>query len=290
MNDENPIMDRGLNLSRPDATTEEELAEFRDFYTRTKGYPLPAFEFWAQHRPDVLKRYRMQARQTPSDEALRLPLANTLAFLHYYAIVGYEDGILYEVRNCESIGATKPMLIEALGFAFLHAGPRGMRSVYSSSHEHLSRYGDSEQNRDLFPANWDYDYSTLAAGIDYSNPDMPAGEVRVLRDWYLEVCGEVPPHVEVLSDLNPRLLKAYRHRFERTLQGSLPKQMIPYFMIHFDVIRGFGEGIREGVLLARGLGVTREQVGDAISWGMLYGGPSSISIVQESCGDVLSGW
>ena len=47
----------GLDISNPDVTTPEEIANFRRFYDRVKGGSLPSHEFWLEFRPDVPKWY-----------------------------------------------------------------------------------------------------------------------------------------------------------------------------------------------------------------------------------------
>lgn len=284
------IIDRGLNLSNPDVTAPEEYEEFREFYVRHKGYMLPAFEFWGEFRLDVLKRYRLQARQSVDPGVRKLPLAYTLAFLHLYSIMGYEDGILYEVRTSQMFGATRDQILETLAVAFLHAGPRGMRYVATSSRDFIRNFEDRLDVEKAFPDGWAPDADAFRSGLDFSNPELEPEELSRLRQWYMRYEGEIPGYVSLLADLNPALLKAYRQRFENSIRTALPKQMMPYLMVHFEVTRGRPDGIREGVLLAKGFGVSRAQVLDAISWGMLYGGPASVSVVDRAVGDVLRDW
>jgi hypothetical protein len=283
------IIDRGLNLTDLDHTSPEEMEEFRRAYTQSKGYALPAFEFWSELRPDVLKRYRLQARQTPGEGLLTMPLS-VLAHLHYYVIVGYEDGILYEVKHAQDLGATKDEVLETIAFSFIHAGPRGMRFAATSSLEYLRTYEDPPGGGATWPVGWAPDPDALAAGLDFSDPELLPGELEKIEDWYERTCGEIPAHVRFLGEHRPALLKAHRNRFENSARHALPKQMLPYMMIHFNVIRGFAEGIREGVLIARGFGVARDLAADAIAWGGHYGGPAGLAIAQKAVGDVLEAW
>jgi hypothetical protein len=110
-----------------------------------------------------------------------------------------------------------------------------------------------------------------------------------MKQWYLRVEGEVPDYVAFFAANGGRLLKAYRHRFETALR-ILPKQIMPYVMLHIDIMRGNRDGIREGVLLARGFGMTKPQTLEAIAWGMFYGGVESGSIVDEVASDILDQW
>jgi hypothetical protein len=58
-------------------------------------------------------------------------------------------------------------------------------------------------------------------------------------------------------------------------------------MLNYNVVRGFGEGIRENVLLGRALGMSREQLLDAICYGVLHAGANALGIVEQAAGDVL---
>ena len=44
------------------------------------------------------------------------------------------------------------------------------------------------------------------------------------------------------------------------------------------------------MLLARGFGMTKDQVLEAIDWGTFYGGTDAIGLVEEVAGDVLDAW
>ena len=280
-----PLIDRGLDLSNLDSTSPDEFAAFREFYQRTKGYALPAFEFWAEFGPEVLKRYRLQAKQTGA-ESLIVPLS----FLHLYAVIGYSEGILYEIRNAQAMGATKAQILETLAVAFLHAGPRGMQYVATSSQAYLESYEEPTPAAAPFPVGWEPDPKAFESGLDFSEPGLTRAEIASLETWYQRCQGEIPPYVTFLAEFRPSLLKAYRSRFENSIRTALPKQMMPYLMTHFEVVRGSEDGIREGVLLAKGFGLSRAQTVDAIAWGLLYGGPAAASIAERAVGDTLRAW
>jgi hypothetical protein len=53
-------------------------------------------------------------------------------------------------------------------------------------------------------------------------------------------------------------------------------------------VRGFRHGIRENVLLGRALGMTREQLLDAICFAVLNAGANALDVVEEAAGDVLA--
>lgn len=275
--------DRGLDLTRPDEWTDQEADAFRAYYTRNLGGPLAAYELWIEHRPDVLKRHRLQALQAGQREPW-FPLL----FLHYYAVVGYEDGIKYEIHSANSNGITRAQVLDTLAIAFFHAGPLGMRYVAEAG-ELLHTYVDREPAEPVFPAHWAPDSTAFRSGVDFSTLDLTVDDRAAIEDWYRRTLGLVPPYVSFLAEHRPRLLKAYRNRFESTIRGGLPKQMLPVLFLHLNVSRASEDGIRESLLLSRAWGVRKSEAMLAISWGMLYGGTAALSVVARAAGDVVAG-
>ena len=281
-----PLPVDGLRYD-PDVTTPEEIETYRKFYIRTKGYSLPAFEFWLEFRPDVLKRYRANfVRETTSAEEQGRPLAHVMAMLHYYAIVGFEDGILFEIKLAQSHGATRGEILDTLAFAFIHANPMGMQHVALASLEHMKNWEEKPPRPDRWPGGWSFDADAFRSGMDFSSPEPTPRDMEALNDWYQTRLGEVPRYVGFLARHRPGFLKAYRNRFEHALRDGLPKEMVPYLLLNFNVTRGFRDGIREAVLLGKSIGLTKAQLVDAICWAY-YGGMDAISIAEEAAGDIL---
>lgn len=280
------LVDRGLDLGRLATTTDEEIAAFRAHYRSSHGEPLPAYDFWLAMDPGQVKRHRLQARWSADDEGRRLPLHGTLAFLHLYAILAYESGIRYEVDHSRSYGCSRAAVLETLALAFMHSGPRGMDAVNSAARHTLDGWvemaGDAQSGADAFPKNWSRDTSVLQLGLDYTTPDWSAGEWECLTSWYRRHLGELPAYVTFMRSVRPGVLKAWWARLEGAMRGALPIQMLPFLMIHLNVSRGLGPGIREGILLGRSFGMTEGQINEAIGWGALYGGPAAISVASEA--------
>jgi hypothetical protein len=63
---------------------------------------------------------------------------------------------------------------------------------------------------------------------------------------------------------------------------------MPYSQLHFNVMRGWADGIRESVLLARAFGMTKEQVYEPLFSPMVNTGPEAYNIVSQAAGDVLA--
>ena len=117
---------------------------------------------------------------------------------------------------------------------------------------------------------------------------MTADDKRALFHWYEMTLGEVPRSVRLLAVHDPDYLKAWRAKLEATLRGALPKQLLPYILIHYNVNRGFKDGIREAVLLGRAWGMTKAQVTHAMTFAVGYmAGIDALYIVDDAVGDLL---
>jgi hypothetical protein len=281
----------GLDLSDVESWTAAEQAAFEAYYGRTKDGMLPGHDFWMRHRPDVLKRYRVFAIQMNIEERkLRLPKIGILCWLHFYVHSGFEDGIRYQIVHAQKrASTTRAAIMDTLAVAFLHSGPRGMGHVALSSGDYLDTYEEPAEPSG-WPEGWEHDPAAFHTGLDYSSPELLDGELDRIREWYLRVCGEVPAYVDFLGSHRPEVLKAYRHRYEYAIRDELPKQMMPLLQLQWDVIRCATSGIRDDLLLARGLMVEKGYVLDAISRGLLYSSPAGVAAVQQAAGDILADW
>jgi hypothetical protein len=281
----------GLDLSSPDTFTAAERDGFRAFYSDSKGEQLVGHEFLLEFRPDVLKRYYAGATEIDQnvpggDPALRRT-PRSLSFVHYYAITGWTDGLRQHLHLNRNLGVTRAEFLDVLAIAALHAGPRGMARVGAALAEPLRAYVDPEPRRH-FPDHWRFDPDLLATGLDFSDPEMSSSELKAVLDWYERVQGEVPRVIKTLSDRRPRLLKAWRSRFENAIIGGLPHQMMGYCQLQLNLYRGFGEGIRSGVQMCRGLGLTVDEILDCADTCYHYGGVDILGVLDQYAGHLLS--
>jgi hypothetical protein len=203
--------------------------------------------------------------------------------------MAYDFGIEYEVRHARSLGATKRAVLQILELAFIHCGPRGMHRARVAVGDLLAGWPDSDDDMaGSFPDGWSADPEFLPLTLDLTSDQLTPEEVSSIRGWYTSVVGEVPRHVDFLAAGRPGLLKAYLDRLGRAMRGPLPRQILPFVELQMDVARGNPAGIRESALLGRGLGMTDDQIYEAAAWGMLYGGPASLSLAYDALADVLS--
>ena len=278
----------GLNLDQPDVTTPEEIAEFRRISAAQIGVQQDGLNFWLDTSPDVLKRYRLWAdklRIMQDDESPNKWSASGVAIMYVYALTGFEEGIRYSLHGLNRT-MTRAQILEQMALVFRYAGPRGMFTLARAANAHeWHEPSDPAQ----WPKGWGPDPEAFKSGADFSDPGVSQNDVDKIVAWYERWLGEVPRHVSFLAKHRPILLKAYRNRYENTLR-QLPKQTEPYALLQISITRGFAGGIREGLLLARGFGVTKTQILEAIDWGTFYGGHEALNLLDEVAGDVLDAW
>lgn len=278
----------GLDLSKPEVTTQEEIDEFRRVSAHQLGMQQPGLDFWLDHSPEVLKRYRLWAdklRVVEDDEAPN-KWSPTGVMIHYiYAMTNFQEGLHYGLLGM-SRGLTKAQILEDYALVFRYVGPRGMAALAEASRGHT---WPEPTNPAKWPKGWGPDPDAFRSGADLRSPGVTEDDTRKILDWYERWLGEVPRHVRLLARHRPELLKVYRQRYENTLR-LLPKQTEPWSLLQISILRGYKSGIREGMLLGRAFGITKNQILEAISWGTFYGGNEALGLVDEAAGDVLDGW
>src|SRR5580693_6479273 len=242
---------RGLELGDMENVSDHEVRDFASFYNSVLGHRHIGLDLWLDTRPDVLKRYRQYSdTATPRtfEDDHRITGAG---FTIFYAVVGYDVGVRYAVHMMQVAGLSRSQVYENLAISFLVGGPRGMETIALA----LKDYEWIEPARPAtFPDGWAHRPEFLRSGLDFSTRDVLTGEVELMRDWYA-----------------------------RTL-GELPTEFIPSSLLHYDVIRGFGEGIRENVLLLRALGVSRQLVVSIAGSASLNGGMAGFSVLANAAG------
>jgi hypothetical protein len=268
-----------------DGTVSQEIEALRAYYRERGGELSSAVDFWAPYRPHVIADHRKQESLASTDSGEPYALPNVLALLHYHAIVGYEEGVAGETRRAFALGATKDSVLATIAVAFIHAGPRGIHSVALGATDTLRDHDDT--GGASWPDGWEPDPDAFRSRMDFGDPELSPADLEALECWYLAVSGEVPPHVTFLAQHSPHVLKAARYRFEFAIRDALPKQMMPYLQLHYDTIRGFGDGVREAALMARGFGMSDAEIAGAVSAALLYSGVEAASIVARATADLF---
>jgi hypothetical protein len=247
-----------------------------------RGFVQPAFELLAElGRHDVVKRWLAGLCQFPLADGV----PPNMLFMHYYAIKGFTRGVIIEIEFGHH---TKDEVGEALAVALMHSFGMGLFTVAPEVQEYLRAYPGPAKTVS-WPDGWAPDPEFFRAGLDFSTLELLPGELERIELWYETVAGEVPRFVRFLGEFGPNVLKAYRNRFENTLR-VLPKQAYPWLQVNYHALVGNEEGLRDNVLLAKGFGLTKDQVVDALLWAMLYGGVEVMSLVDRVAGELIRTW
>jgi hypothetical protein len=281
-----PVIENGLILSNPDFTSSEEVEQFTRTHAGGRwpdGFPTNLL-FWS-FRPDVVKRFRLLMR-----EYMKVRFAPTLRLLHYYAVSGFSDGVLYEIKGSATAGHTRAEVIDTLAIAYQHAAAKNLHNVAADARDALRKYQEPERPYAKWPEGWKVDDEAFKSGLDFSNSELTPQECELLDAWYMRYLGEIPGHVRLLGEYAPSVLKAHRNRFEHAIRGGLPKQCVPMFQLEMNINRLSEDGVRESLLLARGFGMKRSQVVYIITEALVWGGEASISLVQRAGGEILRSW
>ena len=287
----------GMDLNNVDVMTfEEKRAFLAGKIAQRQGkimYPVTAYSFLMENRPDMLKYHFRQMQflfSTTKDQALGRPVT-CLTMLHWYTCNRVTEGIIHEVRSSQNCGATKAQLEEIFGLAFMHSGPSGMGEAYHQAFDYMQTYRDPPKPI-VWPDGWTPDPDAFKSGLSFDDPELPDAEKKLLFKWYEDTIGYVPKSVALLARINPRFMKAHRAKFEGAMRtGALPKQLVPYILIHYNMNRGFRDGIREATLLGKAWGMKLEQIHAVLTLGTGYmAGIDGLYIVQEAIGDILESW
>jgi hypothetical protein len=245
-------------------------------------------EFWLDHNSEAFKGYRRWVDTAIASSELPPALA-TLIFLHWYAVAGWESGVLIEVVAARQNGATKAQVLEMLAYAYIHAGPMGMSRVAEQSSAYLKNWTETTAENVQWPPGWGADPAAFKSGLDFSQADFTADETDRLLDWFRRHHGEVPSYVRFLAKWNPRGLKSFRNRYESAVK-TLPKQIAPLATFLSAGILGESEAMRRAAFQARFYGVTRAQMLPVIQSTMIHNGDLSMSKVADVMDKMLDDW
>jgi hypothetical protein len=285
---------RGMDIMRPDLTTQEELDEYLGYRDQASGKPVPSHAMWAELRPDVLKRFLGFVYQIHDSETFSSPLP----YMNVYAVGGFVEGVRDMMGLCEpgtfltGPGYRRDTVVETLALSFYLAPTWGTVLIADTVRERLASYREPPPDAPSpFPEGWAAEPEALRAGLDYSTPELTPADLGALREWYLRVCGEVPRSIELYAEHRPNLLKAERNRWENIVRTGLPNQMLAFLLIHYEIWRGNAAGTRDALLLARGLRLSKAHAVDALWYGgCFFGGAASIGAVADSVAGVLESW
>ncbi|NUR76761.1 MAG: hypothetical protein HOQ28_10820 [Thermoleophilia bacterium] len=291
------FLGEGIDFTTDTFTPEEKartLAWYREHHDHGDLDLSPFARFTIEHDPAWFKRLRRHifSFDAPGEEA-PLPLAaGVLMYVHTYFALGMGKGALYEIVTMRALGATRAEVVEALAVGAFHGGPRAINAFAEVGDEYLREWHEPAETttRIPWPDGWRPDTSAFRSGIDLASDDLLTGELELIRTWYSRVYGEVPAHVDFLARTAPGALKTQRARFETTVRGALPAQIVPLLAVHLHALTLAPKPLRRALQLARAVRVTRRQALTSLLWAAVYGGDAVMETAFDAAGDVLEDW
>lgn len=290
------ITGAGFDLSNIEETTREEIDDYLRVWipmTRDRGinYGLNALTLLTEERPDIAKLAWLGAGGIPEEllnHPSRLIMQNVRNLVEYIRL-GWESGIYNEFRELQMRGMTKAGIFELVMYANLSGGGiRGMGHTYNATSRALFDWADG--TNPSYPEGWSADAEAFKCGLDMSTSHMTDQDKKNMVDWYEKTMNWVPKSVRFGIKHNPRFLKTQRMKWEHVFK-TLPKQFAPFLMLAQHTSTGFREGLREGALLAKAWGVSKEWVLEPICGQAYYfRGHEALELAHDAIDDILDNW
>src|SRR5262249_34841758 len=147
-----------------------------------------------EFRPDVIKRFMLQSRAVDEPGSF----GTNLRYLHYYALLAHEEGVLYQIALVRRAGHTRAEVLDTLALATWHSPHHRLHYMAGPVAEALRAYEEAATPFP-WPDGWSHDPDALRSGVDFSSPELSAAEFAQIEDWYRRVTGEIPRHVRFLG-------------------------------------------------------------------------------------------
>jgi hypothetical protein len=271
-------------------------ADVRRGRWRGHFYQLTADLTMLEHRPDYARRFydaipafRNRLRETGEDDTDDVELiAESLQHVPMYILYGWETGIYNEFRHLRFRGLSKAQLMELVMFAQLQAGMRGLQLVYNGASRLLVDLPDTTETAH-FPTGWAPDPDAFKAGLDLGVRALTDADRAAVTSWYEQTIGYVPSSVAFAMKYHPEMYKWHRARWEVIFQ-TLPKQVAPYIMLRQHLLTGNTDALREGVLLGKAWGITKEWTVHGLMVSAFYTGFEGLYVAHNAVDDVLASW
>lgn len=252
-----------------------------------------------EYRPDALKSFKLWVNSVVVGRGLAnaLPsgVAGALVMLHYYCVIRYPQGIIYEINGPRAQGLKKSEAADIIALAWLSGGPFAINSAAAAAYDYLKEWDDSDAPGWKWPVGWAHDAEAFQCGIDFRNASddnsISSEDLAKIVAWHERVEGGVPDYVHFLAKHYPLALKTFRARLERTVEyGSLPKQFIALAWLHLAASWWRPEAIRRAIRMCKTFGVEKDHVIQIIGLTHVYQGHVGMDGVVQGVGDALDHW
>jgi hypothetical protein len=291
-----------------DTFSEAEMARMNQWFIKAYGQQnldlLKFVEFMAELRPEALMACRHAIEAPAGIPGFDGGLGGVSAFtgVHTYTVLAYRQGILYEIINARSHGATKTEVTDVLSIAWLHSGTVGINNAAEVARDYVRSWDPDESAPGVepgkpapgmaFPAGWARDPGAFRSGLDFTDmTTVTDAELRALQDWHRRVQGAVPAYVSFLARQYPVALKVFRARYEAVItQCSLPKQMIAVMFLHTAAFRQRPDAVRRAATMAKAFGVSKGQALHALANAQRYLGDLFADAAFEPVAGLFEDW
>jgi hypothetical protein len=222
-------------------------------------------------------------------------VAGALVMLHYYVVIRYPQGIIYEINGPRAQGLKKSEAGDIIALAWLSGGPFAINSAAAAAYDYLKEWDDSDAAGWQWPAGWSHDAEAFASGVDFSAAtdanEISPEDLAKIKDWHLRVEGDVPQYVTFLAKHYPLALKTFRARMERTVGfGSLPKEFVALCWVHLAASWWRPEALHRAIHMARYFGVKKDHVLQILALTHVYQGHVGMDAVIQAIGDEFDKW
>jgi hypothetical protein len=282
--------------------TDEQWRELTAYYSLGSG-TLELFQFaplMHDLRPDTFKRYRLWVDAVTGGHGLPNGIPGSpyiqLIMCPFYCMLGYERGLLTEIKLARQLGVRKAHIADILAIAWIHAGPFGMNHAGSALNDFMADWHQELDVADVvWPKGWSVDASAFSSGVDFASPPPGAGvtasELDLIAAWHERIEGEVPPYVGFLSKYHPLALRVFRARYENAMQSRhLPTQLVALTQVHLAASFNQPAALRRALRMAHQFGTARDHVVQIVTLAQLYRGSLGMDSSFETAAAALGTW
>ena len=251
-------------------------------------------------RPDVLKRYRLHMNSLLSGADLEHPLPSkspifTLLWGHYYITQGYDEGTIADILAARARGASKTEVAHMLALGWFHGGNIGINNTARLADAYMRAWDPDDGAPGLiWPDGWEANAEVFRSGVDFSRAadgePLPGDELAAIEEWHRRWEGEVPAYVGFLGRYFPTALRTYRARYETTMEGALPSQMVVLLQLHLAALWMCSDAVRRALHMAKRLGIERDQAVQVIAFSQLYLSHIGMDTAVRGLETILDGW
>jgi hypothetical protein len=248
-------------------------------------------------RPDTVKRYRLWVRTVTGGVGLGsqkypFPKLSWVMMGLFSAAYRYREGLISDLLEARKWGARRAEFVDMLAMCWPHAGQAGMNYSVKVLDDYLRDWAERDDGPGIeWPEGWTPDPSAFRSGIDFSGPDeLSAVDLAKLEAWHDRVEGAVPAYVRFFGKHYSLALKVWRARYETSLDGSLPPQMITLSHVYLAAAWAKPDALRRALHAARYFGVDKDFVIQTLALSQQYLGDIAMDAALQGAIEAVDAW